>query len=28
VAAKELQWTPERMEREIAGTINTLRLPQ
>lgn len=27
-AAKELQWTPERMEREIAGTINTLRLPQ
>jgi glycerol-3-phosphate dehydrogenase len=28
VAARELQWTPERMEQEIAGTINTLRLPQ
>ncbi len=28
VAARELQWTPERMEQEIAGTISTLRLPQ
>ncbi len=28
IAAKELQWSPERIEKEISDTVNMLKIPE